>query len=282
MKPPPDHGTAAQYQRGCRCRPCTDAAVRDDQLRVLDRIQGKPRSIPSGPVLEHLAALRAGGMNWEQIARAAGTSASTPREIYVDQRSMVLRGTAEKILAVRAGRRPEFGFVNALGARRRVQALYALGHPAQLLSARIGISRYGVALIVGGQRASISAETDRAVMRVYGDLSMLVGDSSKTRLRARREGWAPPLAWNDIDNPIEVPAGPDREDDSLIDPIAVQRALDGKPVTLSRAEMVHVAELMTERGETAEQIAALFGVTPRTVVRWRTANGWVWRGREAA
>ena len=64
-RPIPGHGTEARYARGCHCQPCTRAAVREDQLRVLDRLQGRPRKIPSAPVVAHLNALRDQGMSWD-------------------------------------------------------------------------------------------------------------------------------------------------------------------------------------------------------------------------
>ncbi|WP_329123945.1 hypothetical protein [Streptomyces sp. NBC_01353] len=48
---------------------------------------------------------------------------------------------------------------------------------------------------------------DDGIRAAYEALSMRTGTSAKTRLRAQRSGWAPPLAWDDdtIDDPHGVP-----------------------------------------------------------------------------
>lgn len=211
---PPDHGTEARYKGcasrpPCRCPRCTRQAVRGVEIRKLDQLAGNPRKIPAGPVIAHLAVLRGADMSWGQIAHAAGTSTSTPREIYVEQFETVLRSTAEKLLSVRPHQRPAVGFMSALGATRRLRALYALAHSHRDLFAHIGIGHDCLELLVSGRQTTVSVEVDAAIRLTYDALSMKVGRSRRTRARAQREGWAPPLAWDDIDNPDAQPVVPE-------------------------------------------------------------------------
>ena len=208
----PGHGTPAWYKGtrtrpGCRCRRCTDAAVRDDQMRVLDRLQGRPRSVPTGPVVAHLELLRSWGMTWGQIGRAAGLSESIARHHMTSGSTTMLRRTAEKLLAVQPGQVGAEGWVGSVGTVRRVRALFALGHSREVLADRLGLSPTGISRLVGGDFTCVRASVAAGARAAYSELSMRVGASTKNRNRAAREGWAPPLAWDDdtIDDPRAVP-----------------------------------------------------------------------------
>lgn len=255
-RPIPPHGTGNRYKGtpsrpGCRCQPCTRAAVREDQERILDRLRGNPRMVPADETIAHLGTLRAAGLSWSQIARAAGTAASTPREIYVERFTTVSRTNAQKLLAVKPHNRPAVGFVNALGARRRLQALYALGHGHLFLVNNIGISSSCISDILSGRNATIEVDIDTRVRATFKRLSMTIGANARTRARARREGWPPPLAWDDIDNPNETP--------DL-----------GQPVRRNTAVIEDTAELAAQ-GVPREDIAHRIGISWHSIERahWR-------------
>lgn len=105
--------------------------------------------------------------------------------------------------------------VPALGAQRRLQALLALGWSSHSIAVAAGVAhRNHVWRIVHGQKGKptkwIQRETFEWVCRVYDELSMKLPDgryAPRTRAYAERNGWAPPLAWDDIDDPDETPAG---------------------------------------------------------------------------
>jgi ABC-type enterochelin transport system substrate-binding protein len=58
-------------------------------------------------------------------------------------------------------------------------------------------------------------------------------------------------------------------DKDYIDTVAVERALKGETVKLTRAEAVMVTDLGTAQGMTAVELAKILGKDQRTIVRYR-------------
>lgn len=112
-----------------------------------------------------------------------------------------------------AGRPMPYSDVDATGTVRRFRALACLGWSFQAVSERAGIGR-GRDI---ASRTTVTRTTAAAVAAIYDELwatpprvatreeRIVV---AKTKARALREGWAPPLAWDDddIDNPDACPA----------------------------------------------------------------------------
>lgn len=100
--------------------------------------------------------------------------------------------------------------VPALGVARRLQALACLGWSCKELSDRTGIDLMHVNQMRRLVRPTVLLSTHTRVDEVYRDLSerrnpaRSAGHSIK---HAERCGWAPPYAWDDIDNPAERPKG---------------------------------------------------------------------------
>lgn len=123
--------------------------------------------------------------------------------------------------------------VDSTGTRRRIQALHAIGWTWAALAPELGITRSGVGLLAGNRNPTSYASTAQRVAEVYERLCMVapVGSGAKrARTNAARQGWLPPLAWDDIDNPDEKPASVIRcdwhwtaKDD--VDPVVVERLL---------------------------------------------------------
>jgi hypothetical protein len=61
--------------------------------------------------------------------------------------------------------------------------------------------------------------------------------------------------------------------DGDLDFIAVEYALNGEEVTLTIAEKICAARILTERGFTSREVAARVGAARETVAGWKT-NGW--------
>lgn len=121
---------------------------------------------------------------------------------------------------------------SALGTQRRIQALQALGHSRQRIAEEMGYGDLG-ALTRVMRCDTILIRTAKRAAEAYDRLSMVVpqgGGPERARTWARRHGFAPPLAWDNIDDPDERPMrGVDRHGRShdSYDDAAVVRLLDG-------------------------------------------------------
>lgn len=92
--------------------------------------------------------------------------------------------------------------VPAIGTRRRIQALKAMGHSGADIAARLKISYQAVHKLEHGPAEHVRPATAKAVARVYGDMSMTLATGphrNRIRGQAAAHGYAPPLAWDDID-----------------------------------------------------------------------------------
>lgn len=100
--------------------------------------------------------------------------------------------------------------VPAIGVRRRIRALMALGHSGADIGRQLGITYQAVHKLEHGTSPTVLAATDANVRRVYAAMSMTLPPGphgSRTRNRALRLGYAPPLAWDDVDDPNDRPRG---------------------------------------------------------------------------
>lgn len=154
----------------------------------------------------------------------------------------------------REGRQPA-ALVPAIGVRRRLQALMAIGWTQAEIGRRLGWKCHkSFWLAMNADR--VHRRTHNAVAKVYDELCMIPGPSAITRGKAIASGYRPPLAWNDIDRDPEPPAVEPDADADQVDPIAVARAVAGEPPAILRDvdRLAAVAELV-RRGETTTQIA---------------------------
>lgn len=97
--------------------------------------------------------------------------------------------------------------VPAYGMHRRIQALQALGWSQAQIGEAAGLSRQAISKLTKGEKArkfSIGR-----IERAYNQLSTKTPPPSTAASRARAfaaaHGWAPPLAWNNIDDPADKP-----------------------------------------------------------------------------
>lgn len=100
------------------------------------------------------------------------------------------------------------GRVPAIGTKRRLRALQAIGWTLTEIANQIGTKRSRVEKWCSEERIYVYATTAARVDEVYERLSMgrPVGPwATRTRNMAARKGYAPPLAWDNIDDPKERP-----------------------------------------------------------------------------
>ena len=209
-------GMYSCYARhACRCHDCREAARRVHKRAQHARRQGIPSRVAADPARRHVAALLNAGMGRAEIARLAGVS---PVVITRLIRGDTLRLTPETDRRLRGvPHRPieaqEVGMVSACGSIRRLRALAATGWTFQQIAEQGAVRRHIYSECV--QRGRVYAATRAAIADVYARLwDRTPPDTTparRARLRAQREGWPPPLAWDDghgphgIDNPAATP-----------------------------------------------------------------------------
>ena len=288
------HGTRAAYVKDrCRCTDCTAANSAASRIVTRERIYGRWHPyVDAGPVRKHIAALRAAGLGVERIAHLAGLSVSHIRELAEHGRAnsrgiqRVRPSTATRVLNINisnASRAP-CSRVDATGTHRRLQALIAIGWPAELLAAQLGRRPNSLWRSMTGE--SVTARTAQDVAALYEQLcnsrpprmtseQRVAADAAQAHAAAR--GWLAPLAWDDIDTDPTPPApaaGPFQRND--MDEIAVDRAVAGDHITyddLTTVEQQEVIRRLTARGSSIRDIAAQLGTTKRTVSRRRASFG---------
>jgi hypothetical protein len=226
------HGERARYVHGpdengtpgvpCRCAPCTAASSAYERHRERQALYGRWRPyVDAGPAREHLRYLASCGIGWRRAAALAGAGNGTVSKLLFGgpgdrpPTRRIRPETEAKILAVRPSLDAlgSKALVDATGARRRLQALVALGHSQASLARRLSITPQNFTTTMAAQR--LTAATARAIRDLYDQLWNVPPDESAHRARisasrarntARASGWPPPLAWDD--DQIDDPAAP--------------------------------------------------------------------------
>jgi DNA-binding XRE family transcriptional regulator len=179
------------------------------QWRV-ERARGLKRRTDIGRARTHIQSLMAShGVSIRSIGEAAGVSASTISLIERGGVNLVGVKVEKAILAVRVEdifERPNpRGSVPIIGARRRIQALMAIGWRHQDLTPRLG---FRSANIVHQGGHWVSRQKHDAVKDLYDRLWNQRGPAgAQSMTRIEKAGYAPPLAWDDdsIDDPNAAP-----------------------------------------------------------------------------
>jgi hypothetical protein len=184
-------------------------------------------------------------------------------EANTERRHMVSAGRAHVFEQIIVGR----------GVRRRLQALAAIGYSARRVSTYLDVTADQV--LQWTTRDRVTSTTLQRVTAVYELLAdhPPVATTSGERIsinRARNQatlrGWARPIDWDDIDNDQEPQSGIPVD----VDELAVELAVDGYHVTLTRAERhIAVTTLNRDRGYDDQVIARMLGVTDKTIARDR-------------
>lgn len=177
---------------------------------TIERSRGLKRTTSPQRAQVHVQALTAQhGFSVRAIADASGVAAGTISELNRGVCSGLKVSTEQLILAVTADQilnRPNReGFVPNIGARRRLQALMAIGYRHRDLSPKLG---FNSALVLSQAGSWISQRKHDKVKEVYELLWATPGPVPLTsRVRVANRGYLPPLAWDDesIDDPSAEP-----------------------------------------------------------------------------
>lgn len=159
--------------------------------------------------------------------------------------------------------------IDGTGVRRRLHALARLGWSFPEMAKRFGV----VYSVVHGWAKSdhVYPATYERVCALYDELWDKPGPSNWVKAYAERQGWAPPLAWDDdsIDDPKARPTLGARANQlrKPIDEIAVTRAMHGDRVRLTAEERAEAARRLKERGYSSAQIGDRLHIDKRSVER---------------
>lgn len=282
---PPDHKhgeTPTCYRtHKCGCDECRNAnAARCYEYKKLIAY-GRPTSnlVNAAPARAHLLELTREGWGPKAIAAAAKVDRTTIMDLINDRRPnrMMRREISERILRLTSEEmQPTPGMlVSNRGTIRRVQALGTLGWSEVEIAKRTGI--HSVTLNMMQHRKGILQQYARRIAALYELLWDVPAETDPrvaaqaawiTRGHARRAGYLPPMAWDDIDTDPWPPAT--HRSVYLVDDVAVELALQGQKVRLHPQEIAEVVKRGSERQLSAATIAERVDRTPRTITRKRT------------
>ncbi|WP_063023721.1 hypothetical protein [Nocardia niwae] len=172
----------------------------------LKRGRGIPTTMPVELVRKRIDELHDLGLTNLMIAYAAGLGKATVSHIENRSTQYTLVDVGARIFTVTHHPHPNQPTVLAIGARRRVRALNALGWPTDELAHRLGQSSRSILNIAISSDYTTYNMWSR-IRDLYNELSGTPGPSQHSVRRAHRQGEVPPLAWDgrDIDHPLAQP-----------------------------------------------------------------------------
>jgi hypothetical protein len=251
-------GLAGNKSERCRCFICTEAGrVYEARRRRLIAYGRWDPFVDAEPAQQHIAALRAAGVGTRRIAELASLTPACIGMIVWGagghRRTKIRPGTATAILAIPLHESALAGnaLVDGTGTRRRLQALHRSGWSMSELGEQLGCTRANIGYLIHSTRP-VQVATRRTINELYEHLSGKQPEPCPAATRARnyatKQGWAPPLAWDDdtIDDPSAQPNYGDPHAD-LVDEVLVARVLDGHPASLSPANRVAAVRLGRRR-----------------------------------
>lgn len=264
----PRHGTpkgATRHRRDGEpvCEACLKAERRYNKQRRYDRARGIYRRVDAALVTKHVRRLHASGLTYRQIARIADVEATCVYQLLRGRSAFLQRTTAAKLLAVRPGQMPVHGWVDVTGTRRRLQALVAIGWTQAELARRLGVSSSHIQYYLYGDAQTVHVDRHKQVAELFEKLHMIPGPSKRARTTAARNGWAPPLAWDNIDDPAERPTkGAKRvraRASNEVDESIVERLLAGERLKCTPAERTETCRRWDAMGRPLAELERMLG-----------------------
>lgn len=218
--------------------------------------------IDAAPARAHIQRFRELGLSWQRISELTGVHRIP--QIGTGRTTTIRRGTAERILSTPVPASPrdavgQNGYIPAIGAARRLQALIANGWAQSELAELLDAEVARISDLVHGKQEFVTADRYRSICDLFDKLQLVPGSSKHARTVSVKHGWALPLEWDEelIDDPTAQPIRARRtRRDNVYGPMVERRE--------------KVREL-TERGLSAGEIAARLGVSERQIVRDRSA-----------
>lgn len=208
----PRHGTRNGYRAGCRETCCVEAnrAYFAAYYETYRPHLGYQPLVNATPILTRLDDLAALNINPSAIAQAVGVDDSAIRYLYDNRPPVVQQATYDRLINLHPA-----DIVTPFGLGRRIRALAALGWPVSYLARETGLDKEPLRRLRDGiPQQYVQAHVRDAILAAYDRLQMRGPEIHTTPDRravsralntARKNRWAPPLAWDNIDDPYEVP-----------------------------------------------------------------------------
>lgn len=192
----------------CRCEPCKADMARKSKLRRNGRAVVLDQRDQAWARIQRWDAR---GYTGGVIAAMTGLAQRTVMPMLYAAREgrhhRITHATARRILAAPERPTDGKGWIPSLGTVRRLRALTVMGWSMADLAARCDVAESTLHALRNPKHTMTRPRFAAAVAELYEQLSMTHGPCRYAATRARKKGWAPPLAWNDIDNPAETPDG---------------------------------------------------------------------------
>lgn len=209
---PTVHGTRTGYStHGCKCDRCRAKNTAEQRKTRRQQLYGTyDRFVPAQDVRAAVQALEDAGLTRRQVADAAGLTLYGLNVIMSGKTKRSLKTTLEQIQAVKPDPylygAPE-ARLDCTGAVRRLRALAAIGWTITDLANEIGIDRANLAKYMDGTYRRMARYRLLIIRDMYERFWDQPKDNKRALNYARKQGWHPPLAWDDdeIDSPSATP-----------------------------------------------------------------------------
>ena len=179
----------------------TDPYLTQKRYRLRRARHGGNLRIDVAPYREQLLAWREQGWSYPAIAQAAGVDVSTIQRISGNDSTRANLYVRREV--AKAIDEADFGRCHG------VIWIPAIGWTVTAIVDETGISR-GTINSIRTSAGQITAATHQRLAAAYERLSAYPQDGTaalRARRHAHRQGWAPPAAWDNIDDPTEQPSG---------------------------------------------------------------------------
>lgn len=211
------HGMASCNRYGCEREECWEARRRASRENYHAAKKEGPARIPSDEAYAYAVKLIRANLSPIDIAERSGVSVTQVRRLLRGGLPGMLRINSDAILGVsmpdesKPGRGD--GWVDAMSARRRLQALAVQGFSTTVLWNESGVARLTISDIRAGTQQRIRMSTMRVVTLLHDrlwdanplDMGVRLSSVARTVKNAEREGWFPTEAWDSIDDPACEP-----------------------------------------------------------------------------
>lgn len=162
-------------------------------------------------LLDHLDHLVGIGMNPYMIARTAGVTATTVRNLHEGIAAACTTSIRSALIGVTPRPSKHQAHVLSYATVRRLDGLAVMGWSTGMIAEKLDVDRAWFTSVVRRSKL-VSWNRHAAVAELYSNLAMRDGGNARTKEWAKRRGFLPPLAWDDVDDFYETPSVPERMD----------------------------------------------------------------------